>query len=206
MKRTIAYSLIVAVVVMMLNVGTLTAYAKTTCAHEGCDRGVDSGSYCRLHKCGKSGCNREKGGNGTIYCNSHASEYVSKEGYTTCSVSGCMKEATRGSYCSSHACMRGGCNNKRVDGSNLCSTHGSKGTTSKSSSKTTTQKSTSSYSSKKRNSKSTTKKYDQYDVYNYKSAQDFADDKYEEFYDYEDDYDDEDEAYDAAEDYWNDHH
>ena len=48
------------------------------------------------------------------------------------------------------------------------------------------------------------KKYDSYDVYDYKSAQDFADDKYEEFYDYEDDYDDEDEAYDAAEDYWND--
>ncbi|MBP5607276.1 MAG: hypothetical protein J6X66_03290 [Lachnospiraceae bacterium] len=38
------------------------------------------------------------------------------------------------------------------------------------------------------------------------SAQDFADDKYEEFFDYEDDYDDEDEAYDAAEDYWNEHH
>ncbi len=43
-----------------------------------------------------------------------------------------------------------------------------------------------------------------YDVHSYKSAQDFADDKYEEFYDYEDDYEDEDEAYDAAEDYWND--
>lgn len=50
------------------------------------------------------------------------------------------------------------------------------------------------------------KKYDYYDVYDYKSAQDFADDKYEEFYDYEDDYEDEDEAYDAAEDYWRDHH
>lgn len=51
-------------------------------------------------------------------------------------------------------------------------------------------------------------KKDTYDVYNYKSAQEFADDKYEEFYDYEDDYDDEDEdeAYDAAEDYWYDHH
>ena len=34
--------------------------------------------------------------------------------------------------------------------------------------------------------------------------QDFADDKYEEFYDYEDDYDDYDEAYEAAEDYWSD--
>lgn len=52
----------------------------------------------------------------------------------------------------------------------------------------------------------TTKKYDPYNVYDYNSAQDFADDKYEEFYDYEDDYEDEDEAYDAAEDYWRAHH
>lgn len=44
--------------------------------------------------------------------------------------------------------------------------------------------------------------YDPYDVYSYKSAKDFADDKYEEFYDFEDDYEDEDEAYDAAEEYW----
>ena len=47
---------------------------------------------------------------------------------------------------------------------------------------------------------------DLYHVEDYSSAQDFADDKYEEFYDYEDDYEDEDEAYDAAEDYWREHH
>jgi hypothetical protein len=44
--------------------------------------------------------------------------------------------------------------------------------------------------------------YDPYDVHDYDSADDFADDKYEEFYDSEDEYEDEDEAYDAAEDYW----
>lgn len=44
--------------------------------------------------------------------------------------------------------------------------------------------------------------YDPYDVHDYNSADDFADDKYEEFYDYEDEYEDQDEAYDAAEDYW----
>ncbi len=56
----------------------------------------------------------------------------------------------------------------------------------------------------KSSSESSSKKsYDPYDVHKYKSAQVFADDKYEEFYDYEDDYEDEDEAYDAAEDYWN---
>ena len=47
---------------------------------------------------------------------------------------------------------------------------------------------------------------DLYHVEDYSSSQDFADDKYEEFYDYEDDYEDEDEAYDAAEDYWREHH
>ena len=47
--------------------------------------------------------------------------------------------------------------------------------------------------------------YEPYDVKDYSSAQEFADDKYEEFYDYED-YDDEDEAYDAAEEYWEDYH
>lgn len=78
--------------------------------------------------------------------------------------------------------------------------------------KTTTTKSTSSGSNtykstgtnKSKSNKS--KSYDPYDVHDYKSAQDFADDKYEEFYDYEDDYEDEDEAYDAAEDYWNDNY
>ena len=42
---------------------------------------------------------------------------------------------------------------------------------------------------KKYNTGANKKKNDPYDVYDYKSAQDFADDKYEEFYDYEDDYD-----------------
>lgn len=54
------------------------------------------------------------------------------------------------------------------------------------------------------NKSGNTNKSDPYDGDKYKSSQDFADDKYEEFYDYEDEYEDEDEAYDAAEDYWND--
>ncbi len=53
---------------------------------------------------------------------------------------------------------------------------------------------------------SSAKDYDLYDVQKYNSAQEFADDKYEEFYDYEGDFEDEDEAYDAAEDYWNENH
>ena len=71
-----------------------------------------------------------------------------------------------------------------------------------------TQKKTtaSSSGSKSGNSAKQKKRYDPYDVDDYKSAQDFADDKYEEFFDYEDDYEDEDEAYDAAEDYWREHH
>ncbi len=46
------------------------------------------------------------------------------------------------------------------------------------------------------------RKSDPYDVCSYKSARDFAADKYEEFYDHENDYEDEDEAYDAAKGYW----
>lgn len=47
---------------------------------------------------------------------------------------------------------------------------------------------------------------DPYDVYDYDSADEFADDVYEEFFDIEDDFEDDDEAYDAAVDYWEDHH
>lgn len=52
-------------------------------------------------------------------------------------------------------------------------------------------------------SKSSKKAYDPYDADKYTSADDFAEDKYEEFYDYEDNVEDDDDAYDAAVDYWN---
>ena len=52
-------------------------------------------------------------------------------------------------------------------------------------------------------SKSSKKIYDPHDADKYNSADDFAEDKYEEFYDYEDDAEDDDDAYDAAVDYWN---
>ena len=73
-------------------------------------------------------------------------------------------------------------------------------------SKTSTNQQSSSITTGNSSKSGNSKQSDIYDVYDYESAQDFADDKYEEFYDYEDDYEDEDEAYDAAEDYWNDHH
>ena len=98
-------------------------------------------------------------------------------------------------------CAKSGCTRKRSTGSIYCYEHkgGSSSSSSYSSSKSTSKKNSSSSGKSK-------KSYDYYGVHNYKSAQDFADDKYEEFYDYEDDYEDEDEAYDAAEDYWNDNH
>jgi hypothetical protein len=99
-------------------------------------------------------------------------------------------------------CIKSGCTRKRSTGSSYCYVH--KPSSGSSSSSSSSYSSGKSYS-KKRNSYSG-KSYDYYGVHNYKSAQDFADDKYEEFYDYEDDYDDEDEAYDAAEDYWNDNY
>ncbi len=94
-----------------------------------------------------------------------------------CPVAGCSRRVPSGyKYCYYHTCNKSGCTNKKANGS-YCAKHAS-----------------------------TKKKYDQYDVHSYKSSQDFADDKYEEFYDYEDDFEDEDEAYDAAEDYWNENH
>lgn len=153
-------------------------------------------------RCGKDGCNRSTGTNGTVYCDYHAAEYAKKEGYKVCSVSGCYDRAmSKGSYCSKHTCRERDCYNKSVTGSwGYCSKHDP------SNKKTTSTYSTKKYTSKKSSSSSSKKKSDIYDVYDYDSAQDFADDKYEEFFDYEDDYEDEDEAYDAAEDYWYDHH
>ena len=111
-------------------------------------------------------------------------------------------------------CAKEGCKNTAASGSNYCYVHKPITAKNSRSSSSSVKKSTNSstkqtgssgkkYTTSKKN---TSKKKDTYDVYSYKSAQDFADDKYEEFYDYEDDYEDEDEAYDAAVDYWNDHH
>ena len=183
MKKMIAATLIAGLMITMLPVA------------------VNAGT---TDKCRKEGCNRSSGSNGTIYCDYHASEYAREKGYKVCAVSGCYDQAqSKGSYCSKHTCRERNCYSKSVTGNwGYCSTHDP--SKKKSSSTTTTKRSTSSY--KKSSSSSTKKKYDTYHVYDYDSAQAFADDKYEEFYDYEDDYEDEDEAYDAAEDYWRDHH
>ena len=183
MKKMIAAALIAGLMITMLPVA---ANAGTT------------------DKCRKEGCNRSSGSNGTIYCDYHAAEYARKKGYKVCAESGCYDQAqSKGSYCSTHTCRKKDCYSKSVTGNwGYCSTHDP--SNKKSSSTTTTKRSASSY--KKSSSSSTKKKYDTYHVYDYDSAQAFADDKYEEFYDYEDDYEDEDEAYDAAEDYWRDHH
>jgi hypothetical protein len=172
---------------------------------------IESKAYDR---CGYNGCSAENTSNGTVFCDTHAALYASEKGYKACAASGCWGRATKDSrYCSRHTCSNSKCTSKVVEGTRYCSTHTEKTSTNKSSNKSsgyTTKRSTS--SSKSSTNKSSSKKsgskksYDPYDVHKYKSAQDFADDKYEEFYDYEDDYEDEDEAYDAAEDYWNDYY
>ena len=172
---------------------------------------VEAKAYDR---CGYNGCNAENTPNGTVFCDTHAAQYAREKGYKVCAASGCWGYAAKdSSYCSKHTCSHSNCTSKVVEGTRYCSTHTEKTNTTKSSYKSsgyTTKKSTSSsksYSSNSSSKKSGSKKsYDPYDVHKYKSAQDFADDKYEEFYDYEDDYEDEDEAYDAAEDYWNDNY
>ncbi len=196
------------IVMMMVIIVTLVSTsvkidAKSTCAASGCSRDACTGGrYCRMHTCEHDGCYSYNDRNGTIYCNTHAAEYVRKAGYTPCSVSGCYDRRRSGSsYCSTHECKKSDCHNKKASGSDYCSTHNPSNRSSSSSSNTSRRSSASSS-----RSSSFGKKYDQYDVYSYSNAQSFADDKYEEFYDYEDDYEDEDEAYDAAEDYWRAHH
>ena len=104
-------------------------------------------------------------------------------------------------------CMEPGCDRECATGSNYCYIHKKYTGGSSKTYSSTPKSSTPSTTAKPSSATKTTKKtYDPYNVQDYSSAQDFADDKYEEFYDYEDDYEDEDEAYDAAEDYWREHH
>ena len=165
----------------------VTVMAAKRCQYTSCNnKPIDGGVYCSSHTCIAPGCNNLRYGGGT-------------------------------DYCYSHKCNHKGCSARRVDGCNFCSTHKTVGMAeeaaawkkvqSKNNNKSkysTSKKNTGKSSAKTSGSKKKT--YDSYNVYDYKSAQDFADDKYEEFYDYEDDFDDEDEAYDAAEDYWREHH
>ncbi len=127
-----------------------------------------------------------------------------------CAVDGCENEPKPGStYCYDHACFEPGCEEKRTSDSRYCRAHSEQYEAQKKKSYNTFKKSSSSSSSssyKKKSSGSSSYVYDSYDVNSYKSKEEFAEDKYEEFYDYEDDYEDEDEAYDAAEDYWEDNY
>lgn len=206
MKKAILTILTVTIIaVQALGVGSIEAKAQDKCAH--------------------SGCTAYKTTNGTVYCNKHAAEYAKKKEIKVCAAYGCYDTAV-GSWCYYHTCREKNCTNKVAEDSKYCYTHSPKKATSStgtskievfsnkhyntksSASKTTTSKYTSKNTQTKSSSskKSSKKTKDYYDVYNYRSAQDFADDKYEEFFDYEDDYEDEDEAYDAAVDYWNDKH
>ena len=186
MKGTMKKIIVMTATAVMIMVFAIPVYAgtkyKATCASPGCEyERSDHSSYCRLHTCQETDCYSYRN-NGSVYCDRHAREKLSDR-------KGC--------------CEKYGCYRSKEKGSSYCKEHG--GVRSSSSS---TKKIGSTYtgSYKKSNSSSKKKKADTYNVYDYKSAQEFADDKYEEFYDYEDDYEDEDEAYDAAEDYWYDHH
>ncbi len=182
-------------------------------------------------KCEYEGCDEENTPNGTIFCDKHAEQYANEHDYKVCAAEGCWATASsKSSYCSRHTCIVGGCYSCVLEGQRKCEAHseayivakykknnfasGKKEEDKSSVGSSVTRKTngnsgsktgTGSYRSttgKSTSKKSSSKTYDPYDVGDYKSAQDFADDKYEEFYDYEDDYEDEDEAYDAAEEYW----
>ncbi|MBO4374457.1 MAG: hypothetical protein J5829_05065 [Lachnospiraceae bacterium] len=173
--------------VFILSLGIVAEAATKDCEYQGCSRScVQGGRFCSYHTCIVNGCKGLRWSDKVPYCYEHR-----------CNMKDCTSPHAAGSrYCSKHESA-----GKAAEAKMWEKYQKSSGSKKKSSAKSgsTVKKSSKSSSSSK-------KKYDPYDVYSYKSAQDFADDKYEEFYDYEDDYDDEDEAYDAAEDYWRDHH
>ena len=205
MKRHTTIIAIIAVLIVSFFTDPVIVEAKGTCAVAGCGRtAISHSSYCSVHTCCKPDCYKLRN-NGTVYCDAHAREWLRESGQTACSISGCYAPAKSGSsYCSKHECEERGCHSIKVDGTKYCSKHNPSNKSGSSRGSSTSGSRTTSRSSNSRSTSS--RKYDPYNVYSYSSAQDFADDKYEEFYDYEDDYEDEDEAYDAAEDYWRAHH
>lgn len=155
-----------------------------------------------------------------------SADKIQANAYTKkCNASGCTENAVSGgNYCYGHTCRYTDCKNMRASGSTYCSSHTCKASGCQSSAYYTSGKwkgycnncawkeaerqgliknSTTNTSSKNGSSSGKNgKKSDPYNVYEYKSASAFADDKYEEFYDYEDDFDDEEDAWDEAYDYW----
>ena len=79
----------------------------------------------RSNSCGKSNCSKDKGSNGTVYCDTHAAEYAREQGYKVCCVSGCYKRRAKdSSYCSTHICDSKGCTKKATsEDGKYCSTH-----------------------------------------------------------------------------------
>ncbi|MCR5501922.1 MAG: hypothetical protein K6F53_02845 [Lachnospiraceae bacterium] len=187
---------------------------KTACAVVDCYCPASgNSSYCSTHKCKEKHC-RSKKAEGSDYCITHDKEKNKEKSTTKSPVTGTTKSASKnsstGTTKSASKSSVSGTTKKSSTGSTKSTTKNTTKNTSKSSSNSTSGKSSGIYrnhaSTSSKSTTSSKKKSDTYDVYSYKSAQDFADDKYEEFYDYEDDYEDEDEAYDAAEDYWREHH
>ena len=145
------------------------------------------------------------------YAADHADHYKYLDGY--CAYEHCYNRPVGGHfYCTEHECSFADCKSVCDHSGIYCKYHKDfmeyKDSIAEFDFKKTdaSDKTVTASSNRRKTRSSSMKKYDTYDVYSYSSAQDFADDKYEEFYDYEDDYEDEDEAYEAAEDYWNDHH
>ncbi|MCR4746097.1 MAG: hypothetical protein K5894_12830, partial [Lachnospiraceae bacterium] len=142
--------------------------------------------------------------------------FTGNYGKKVCEVDGCENYCEEGEkYCSEHKCRLDGCSEKAESGSIYCKYHTdlfydlstSKNSTWNNNNKKSDSETSSDFYSKQNKSYYTVSSsdlYDQYDLHDYKSKEEFAEDKYEEFYEYEDEFEDEDEAFDAAEDYWED--
>lgn len=174
MKKLVKQTLIitVALILVLAFPMSLTAYAGCQCAESGCDRKTDSGIYCRLHKCGYTGCHDRKGDNGSIYCNYHAREKLgnSSSYKNSCITSGCYRsKAKDSSYCSVHKCKYTKCTSK-VTNEGYCYTHWKESNANTKKSYTPSRKTTSSKSSTKQ------KKYEMPDCDDYENLDDFLDD------------------------------
>jgi hypothetical protein len=179
--------------------GGQTSDTSSICAIASCNenRISEEGHYCRLHTCEKVDCYNKRYENGTIYCDSHASEYLIENGYKGCSKTGCYRRRDEEDwYCSEHSCKVKGCmiSVSVADGEEYCILHDKSSATSSSTNTSTdtgssTNKSTS--SGKKNSSSSSKKSSASYKDQEYDDPEDFYYDNYDDF-----------EDYDEAEEYW----
>lgn len=147
------------------------------CSYSGCKVVVGkTAGYCSKHKCRKNNCTN-KVIEGTNYCTIHTSGKSTTSSTTKNSTT--SKKSTTSSKTttkSSSACLKSGCNNKKVSGGFYCTKHTCQKSGCYKYTGDTTAYCSSHKSSKSSSSKNTTKKVTMPDCDDYDSYDDFMDD------------------------------